>query len=166
MDIQTALNGFSTAALIGALIFAALQVRAANRARSEQAAITIVTTAQSDAWTRALNLLVQLPEGATIEQIDAAGPDVVKAIEEIGIRVETIGYMVFRRIVTLDMVDELIGGVIVVWWLRIEAFAERDRARTSNPKSYEWVQWLAERLMERRGAAGSSPAYEKHADWS
>lgn len=98
-------------------------------------------------------------------QDGTAGPEVTKAIEQIGIRVETIGYTVYQRIVTLERVDELIGGVIVLWWLRIKAFAERDRVRTANPKSYEWVQWLVERLQQRRGSSDGLPAYEKHSRW-
>lgn|GEM_PF-6775244 len=46
MEISTLLNIFSTVALVGALVFAGLQVRSANRTRSEQAAITIINTAQ------------------------------------------------------------------------------------------------------------------------
>jgi len=101
------------------------------------------TPHKSDAWTRALNLLVKIPQNATIEQIDALGPEISRAIEEVGIRLETIGYMVYCRIVTLDMVDDLIGGVVVFWWDRIRPFAQRDREKTANAKSYEWVQWLA-----------------------
>jgi len=165
MEVSTLLNILSTLALVGALVFAGLQVRSANRTRSEQAAITIVNTAQSDAWTRALNLLVKIPENATMEQIDGLGPEMSRAIEEVGIRLETIGYMVYCRIVTLEMVDDLIGGVVIFWWGRIRPFAERDRKKTSNPKSYEWVQWLAERLVERREKFEAPPAYERHAKW-
>jgi hypothetical protein len=165
MEVTTLLNVLSTIALVGALIFAGLQVRASNRARTEQAAISLINTAQSEAWTRALGLIFRIPADATAEDIDALGPDIVRAVEEIGIRLETIGYMVYRRIATLEMVNDMIGGVTIFWWTRIRPFAERDRARTNNPKSYEWVQWLAERLIEWRALHGSEPAYVRFANW-
>jgi hypothetical protein len=165
MEFSTLLNGLSTLALVGALIFAGLQVRAANRARSEQAAIAVINTAQSEAWTRGLHLLFRIPPDATAEDIDGLGEDVVSTIEEIGVRLETIGYMVYRRIATIETIDEMIGGVTIFWWNRIRPFAERDRKRTHNPKSYEWVQWLAERLAERRSNGSSEPAYIRYADW-
>jgi hypothetical protein len=165
VDLPVVLNAISAAAVVGAVIFAALQVKAANRNRVEQAAITIVQTAQSEGWGRALHVLHTIPPGATAEEIDALGPQVVRAIEEVGIRLETIGYLVFRRIVTMDTVDELVGGVVIFWWLRLRPFVERDRLRTSNPKSYEWFQWLAERLVERRKQATALPAYTAHAHW-
>lgn len=165
MEISTLLNVLSTVALIGALLFAALQVRAASRNRDEQAAIAIINTAQSDAWTRALHLLHTIPFGASASDIDALGIEVGRAIEDIGIRVETIGYMVHRRIVSLEAVDDLIGGIVIFWWQRVKPYAERDRARTDNEKSYEWFQWLAERLAERHDLVDTRPAYSRHAAW-
>ena len=44
-DLASALNLVSTITLIGALIFTGLQVRTANRARREQAAVTAIQTA-------------------------------------------------------------------------------------------------------------------------
>ena len=107
----------------------------------------------------------KIPENATIEQIDGLGLEVSRAIEEVGTRLETIGYMVYCRIATLEMVNDLIRGVVIFWWARIRPFVERDREKTANPKSYEWTQWLAERLRERRERFGAVPAYERHVNW-
>lgn len=162
MDTANALSAISSFAVVGALIFTALQVRVASRTRAEHAAITIVEAAQSEGWTNGLNQLHRIPEGASAEQIDALGPEVTAAIEQVGIRLETIGYMVWRGIVDIRMVDDLFSGIVIFWWSRIRPYAERDRARTSNPKSYEWFQWLAERLQERRADADPVPAYQQH----
>ena len=45
LDFANLLNLVSTVTLIGALVFTGLQVRAANRARREQAAVTVIETA-------------------------------------------------------------------------------------------------------------------------
>jgi len=161
MDTATILSAVSSFAVVGALIFAALQVRVASRTRAEHAAISIVEAAQSDAWTRGLNQLHRIPEGASAEQIDALGPELTAVIEQVGIRVETIGYMVWRGIVEIAMVDDLFGGIVIFWWSRIQPFVERDRQRTCNPKSYEWFQWLAEQLLERRAGGPAVPAYQR-----
>ena len=162
MDAGLVLSAISSLAVVGALIFTALQVRVANRTRSEHAAITIVQAAQTEGRTKGFRQIQRIPAHATAAQIDALGPEVVDAIEQVGIRLETIGYMVWRGIVDLEMVEELYGGVIIFWWSRIKPYAERDRERTSNPKSYEWFQWLAERLDQRRQDAPVLPAYERY----
>ncbi|HXH00850.1 MAG TPA: hypothetical protein VNI56_01485 [Xanthomonadaceae bacterium] len=40
----------------------------------------------------------------------AQGEAMERAIFEFGIRLETIGYLVYCRIITLEAVDDLIGG--------------------------------------------------------
>ena len=161
MDTAVALNAISSFAVVGALIFTALQVRVASRTRAEHAAITIVEAAQSEGWANGLRQLHRIPSSASAEQIDALGAEVTDAIEQVGIRVETIGYMVWRGIVDIQMVDDLFGGVVIFWWSRIKPYARRDRERTSNPKSYEWFQWLAETLEGRRQDNQVLPAYDR-----
>jgi hypothetical protein len=48
IDLSSLLNLISTVAIVAALIFAALQVRQGNLKRSDQAAVTVIQTAQSE----------------------------------------------------------------------------------------------------------------------
>jgi hypothetical protein len=73
--------------------------------------------------------------------------------------------MVYMRMVSLQMVDELIGGIILVFWARAGNWVERERVRTGNPKLFEWCQWLAERIGERRAAGKHEPAHLKYRSW-
>ena len=57
LDLASILNLVSTAAIVGALVFTALQVRAASNARRDQAAVVIIQTTQDSSWTQALNLV-------------------------------------------------------------------------------------------------------------
>ncbi len=160
-----ALNFASTLTLIGALIFAALQVRVANRMRAEQAALAIVEAVQSEGWSRSLSVIIHLPEQITPEQIDERGSQCARAIEDYGVRVETVGYMVFRGIIAIETIEQLLGGAITLFWARVRPWVERDRNRTESPRQYEWVQWLAERLEERKSGRTADPAYVKYANW-
>lgn len=159
MAIAEWINLASTVALVGALMFGALQVRAANRSREEFAALSLIQTVQSEGWVSALTLLQTIPEGASAEDIDRLGPDVARAIQDVGVRIETMGYLVWRGILSLDMVADLFGGVVVFWWSRVQPFVERDRVRTSNPKSYEWFEWLVARL--KQPLASGRVAYQR-----
>lgn len=57
------------------------------------------------------------------------------------------------------------GGMIVLWWARLNPLAEHDRGNTGNPRMFEWAQWLAERVIERGGGTESKPAFTADADW-
>src|SRR5256886_17505994 len=75
-DFANVLSLVSTVTLIGALVFTGLQVRAANRARREQAAVTVIQTAAlSENSPRFLESLTDIPEGASpplIDDLDSA----------------------------------------------------------------------------------------------
>jgi hypothetical protein len=163
MELATLLSVLSTLALVGALIFAGLQVRSANRAREEQNAVKLIDAALSTVLAQPPSSFAEL--SARAADVEAYSPDVVRMLQEIGFRLEALGYLVYRRVLSLRSVEELMGGMITLWWTRIKPLAERDRKKSQNPRMFEWAQWLAERVAERRTDAGSEPAFLAHADW-
>lgn len=165
LDLQTWLSLISTVAIVLALVFAGVQVREANQARRDQAAVALLQSAQGDSWTRAMNSIAQLPANATAEQVDAAGEWATNAVVDFGVRLETMGYMVFSRLASPEKVDDLLGGVVLMFWSRSKAWTERERVRTGNPKLFEWCEWLADRIGERRSTLGHEPAHKKHRSW-
>ena len=113
-DFANLLNLVSTVTLIAALIFAGLQVRAANRARREQAAVTVIQTAALSANSaRILELLGQIPEGASATEIDNLDAEAKRQLLEFGLRLEVICYMVSHGMVDLQIVNDLGGGAIL-----------------------------------------------------
>jgi hypothetical protein len=159
------LSLISTIAIVLALVFAGVQVREANRARRDQAAVALLQNAQGDSWTRSMDTISRIPAGLDAEETDAQGASATAALVDFAVRVETIGYMVFSRMVSLDMVDDLLGGVILMFWGRAQAWTVRERARTGNGKLFEWCEWLADRVAARRALRGHEPAHLKHKAW-
>jgi hypothetical protein len=82
----------------------------------------------------------------------------------VGIRLESIGFMVFERLVNLDTVDELMGGFALIYWSLAEPWVKRRRQESADPKAFEWCEWLTMRIAERRSKARSQPAYLRE-DW-
>jgi len=165
LELAVWLNLISTVAIVAALIFTALQVRQGNMKRRDQAAVTLIQTTQSEGWTRPLEILSNLPYNATAADVERAGIDVQRAMIDFGVRVETIGYMVYRRTIDLRTADDSIGGVALMFWSRTKDWAKRERERMGNPKLYEWCEWLADRIAERREKLGHQPAHTLYADW-
>ena len=159
LDFSTTLNLISTLTVIGAVIFAGLQVRAANRMRRDQAAIAVIQSAQSETWSRAANLIRSAPADGKGSEPATMEPEVEAALFTLGLRLEAIGYMVFERLVELDAVDELMGGFTLAFWSRAEAWVKKMRVDRRDPKIFEWCEWLAMRIVERRAKTTSPPAY-------
>jgi hypothetical protein len=73
--------------------------------------------------------------------------------------------MVFRGIIAIEAVEELLGGAITLFWSRIRPWAERDRKQSASHRQFEWVQWLAERLDERGSGKTAEAAYIRYREW-
>jgi hypothetical protein len=165
LSLQDWLSLISTIAIVMALAFAGVQVREANRARRDQASVALLQSAQGDTWTRSMDTISRIPPGLDADDVDAQGTAATAALVDFAVRVETIGYMVFSRMVSLDMVDDLLGGVVLMFWSRARTWTMRERLRTGNAKLFEWCEWLADRIGERRATRGHEPAHLKHRGW-
>jgi len=89
---------------------------------------------------------------------------VLNAVQALGIICETEGYMVFRRTIPLLVVD-LQCGIIRLAWQRLRPWIERDREASGKLNSFEWFQWLAERLEENHRPEKALGAQSTHRDW-
>jgi hypothetical protein len=107
-----------------------------------------------------------LQADAQLADIEKAGATTAWALFAFGVGPESIGCMAFRPMLPLDTVDELMGGLAMMYWSRAKGWAESERTRTGNRRFFEWCEWLADRIGERRGAQrGHVPAYMRHALW-
>src|SRR5216110_1955393 len=162
LDFASALNLVSTVTLIGALVFTGLQVRAANRARREQAAVTVIQMAALSANSaRILELLGQVPEHASAAAIDNLDAEAKRQILEFGLRLEITGYMVSHGMVDLQIVNELAGGAILGFWSRARNWSEQRRKRTGEAEFLEWCEWLVRQIERERATRGYVPAYAR-----
>jgi hypothetical protein len=165
LTLQDWLSLISTIAIVMALVFAGVQLREANRARRDQAAVALLQSAQGDSWTHSMDTVSRLPANLDAAQLDEQGAAAKAALVDFAVRLESIGYMVFSRLVSLDMVNDLLGGVILMFWSRAYGWVVRERERTGNGKLFEWCEWLADRVGERRATRGHEPAHLKHRHW-
>ena len=81
------------------------------------------------------------------------------------VQYEYLGNLVYQRIVPLDTLDLLVGGIIRASWKRLRPYIEEQRREKGFPNIAEWFEWLAERL-EKYGrsekALGTHVAFK---DW-
>src|SRR6266404_7350710 len=162
LDFASALNLVSTITVIGALVFTGLQVRTANRARREQAAVTVIQTAAlSENSARILQLLGEIPENASVTVIDNLSAEARRQILEFGLRLEVTGYMVSHGMVDLQIVNDLGGGAILGFWSRANNWSEQRRKRTGHDEFLEWCEWLATQIAQYRATRPYVPAYSR-----
>jgi hypothetical protein len=150
MDISLLLSAISTLTLVVALVFGAIQVVYLRRARRDQAAVEMIHSMQLGAFADAWRVVLELPPEIEAGQLVARGQATVEAADKMALTFETLGYMVYRRIIPLKIAEDLVGGMVTESWRRLRHWAEQSRVTTEHPALMEWFQWLNDRLLENR----------------
>jgi hypothetical protein len=166
MDFASAANLVNAVAVTAGVVFAATQLRDYRRQRRSDTMLELVRSFQSPSFTRALRRINSLPDGGTLEQIRATlGPDGDDDVFLIGLTWESLGVLLFRREISIELMDDFFSGAIVISWRKLHAFVVADRRVMQRETVWEWFQWLAERMIEREGGTPPAPAHVAHRQW-
>jgi len=115
---------------------------------------------------RALTVLINLPDTITAEQLLAMPRQDIDAIYQMFGTWESLGILVYRGEVSLEMVDDFFGGPILFSWQKLLPLVQYYRARFKRESVNEWFQWLVERLQDRyQGKPELAPAYKAFRSW-
>lgn len=166
MDISTIANLANAIAVTAGVIFAAAQIRQYRQRRQRDAMLELVRSFQSPAFTAALRRVLSLPDGADSAKIrEVLGPDGEDAVYLVSLTWESLGVLVYRREVTLDLVDDFFSGPLVISWQKLKVYSEEWRRTLNRETGNEWFHWLAERMLEREKTSPPIPAYLAHRHW-
>lgn len=123
-----------------------LTVRQWKHAQSLTVVTELVEMIQNPEFTRAIMHILELPVAAEPKLV-GGDRGTMTAAYLVSHVFESLGVMVFYRVVPLHIVDHLIGGYVRASWVRLALHVE-DRRGEFGPMFGEWFQWLAERLEE------------------
>ena len=161
-DLAQVLGAIAVAAAIG---FGVAQIRQFRQQRRDALAVELMRSIQDADFTRSLRILLTLPGDASVDEFRSRGDEFEDATWALAAKYETLGYLVYRGIMPIELVEELVGGVGVNIWARIRPWALAVREEQGQPLLLEWFQWLSERLEERERPA-AVPAYISHRGWT
>ena len=152
------------AAVAAGVALGIAQLRVFQRQRREVAAVELVHSFRNPEFNRALRLVWSIPEGCTADDLRAHGEDYENAAVLVGTTLEAVGVLVFRRVVPLEIVDDLMGDATIGFWARLGDWVLRLRKEQGRESVYEWFQWIVDRLgeRERRRVEG---AHVRFRDW-
>ena len=148
--------------VVGGLAFAIVQLAQLRRQRREMAAIELSRSFSNPAFARALQHVIELQPGMTGDELQRLDDESRDAMMLLSLTFESVGIMVHRRIVDIDIVWELMGGVVITAWERIRPWAIDQRDRSGSGKFDEWLEWLAAELVEYEKTYRHDPADRLH----
>lgn len=169
MELNTLANLaeiIGTSIVIGGLWFAVVQLLHYRQQRRDLAAIELTRSFQSPAFAQAFRLIMSLPDGISAKNLREREPAYENAAIQVSFTLESVAIMVHRRLVDLDTVWELMGGVLLNVWNKLRSWVEDVRTEQEQEKFDEWVQWLAEQMERRMAEKGVAPAYKLYREWA
>ncbi len=155
---------FSAIVVIGGIIFAVIQMRQTRQQRRELAAIELFRSFGSPAFADAYRNVLHYPDGVDAKQLKQEYPDGEQFAMMICTTLESVGVMMYQRIVPSAVVNNLIGSSTIILWRKLETWVQDLRIELDNPFAFEWFQWLAMTLSDLQNDS-DRPAYEAHTEW-
>ena len=165
MTLPTLLQAIATGTFVAGAVFTLVQLRHLRLAREREVALELLRFLQAPDIVKALRLVYDLEPGLSRSEIESrVGPD-MHLVYTLLTTWESLGVLVFRRQLSLDLVDDFISGSLVLSWHKMERYVLEERAARGRETLLEWFQWLAERMLERESRMPAVPAYVAHRDW-
>jgi hypothetical protein len=165
MTTAEILQAIATGTFVAGAAFTVVQLRHARRAREREVALEIVRLLQTPDFARALRLMYDLEPGLSRAEVERRLGEDMHYVYSMMISWESLGVLVYRRQLDLQMVDDFVSGSVLLSWRKLERYVKEERAARGRDTLLEWFQWLAERMGERESRTPVVPAYVAHADW-
>jgi len=165
MNLSTILELISTTSIAAAGIFAGVQLIQLKRQRTRESAIQMLQAAQTPQFMDAVNILFNMPEDLTKKQIEEFAGDKMNCVLVMFGTFESIGYLVFRHEISIELVDNFFGGAIVLYWKKFKNYFIELRITSKRENYGEWVQWLASQLEKRNACLKLKPAHIEYDNW-
>ncbi|MFD0976701.1 DUF4760 domain-containing protein [Salinimicrobium gaetbulicola] len=151
-------------AVIFGIWLALKQLKLLRNQRRDLAIMECARAFEDKEFTEAYRLLTCLKVGQTKEQLLNRGEKYEIAALRATMKFETIGLLVYKGVVPIDAIEDLVGGAALVIWKVLVPWIEDTRIDRSHASFLEWYQWLVDRLIER-GEPDRPPAFQTYKNW-
>jgi hypothetical protein len=165
MSIEVISQIVEAFAVVVGVGFAIIQVKQYKLNKRREAALVLLHSFQTPSFAKALNLVYKLPDGLSKKQIEDHFGDDFHLVYALMTTWESLGILVYRGEIDLDMIDDFFSGPIIISWSKLRGHILEERSLLGRDTIEEWFQWLMERLLERESREPAIPAYIAHKEW-
>ena len=128
MSIEAIFQAVEAVAVVIAVGFAIVQVRQYRREKRREAALELLHSFQTPQFAKALNIVFNLPDGLSKDEIETTVGDDFHLIYALMTTWESLGILVFRGEVDLDLVDDFFSGPIKISWQKLQGHVMGERS--------------------------------------
>jgi len=165
MSFENILQIIEIIAVATGVVFALYQLRQYHNRRNRDSALILLHSLQTPEFSHGMGLLFELPEGLNKAELKEHIGDDMRYFNVLFATFESIGILVHRNDLDLDLVHGFFSGPITLCWRKCGSYFEELRIDTNQESIGEWIQWLAERLSDLELKSKKLPAYVAYKDW-
>ncbi len=148
--------------IITGLIVGLFQIRQFRIQQRNAVAINLAQTFYSHDLAQAISLLQNVPDGISLEELRALGPNYEQAAITVCTSFETMGLLVHEEIAPIDLVLDLAGGIVSTMSRKLAQWQQDLREEQQQPSWGEWFEWLGDQA--RKTKHSKPPAHVRYSD--
>lgn len=164
-DFSPLLNLVSTAAIVGGLIFAGLQVRLARQQRKRDSSLQLMQSFRTPEIVAGIAALIDLPAGLSKAELQTQYGDRLNDVLLLLLSLESVGILVQKREIPIELAEDFFFGPTVLGWRKLAPYIQDLRKEMAVDTPLEYFQFLAEQMIGRQSSRPSPPAYIAFRDW-
>jgi hypothetical protein len=165
MSLELGLQIVQAVAVVVGVVFGLLQLHQLRVQREAQGAAEMLRSLQTTLTARAALLMYELPSDLSTAEFKAKLGDDFAAVSGLMATFESLGPLVARGHIPIDVYADYYRGATVVCWRKAQRYVDEQRAAGWS-NLFEWFQWLAERMDERAPMSSDVPAQIKYRSWT
>jgi hypothetical protein len=151
VDIQTVSIAIASAGVFLAAIYYILQIRHQTKLRQTDMVMRLYATFGSTEFQKAYQNVVSLEfeDFTDFMKKYAADIEVRTALNSVGIFFEGVGVLAKRKLIDMDLVDDLFTSPISRTWERMAPIIKGRREQLKSPSIGEWQEYLYNEMKKR-----------------
>lgn len=153
------------AGIFASLVYLNVQLRQSKKNDERDAAFELIRSFQTVEFTKIMQATFDVPAGLSREELDSRFADDLPMLYAYFATWESLGIMVHRGQISLDLVCDFFSHPILHTWSIAEHYVGELRKDLGRDTPWEWFQWLAERVDDHERGIRPVPAYVQHKNW-
>ena len=151
VDIQTVSIAIASAGVLIGVVYYILDIRSQGKVRQTDMVMKLYATFGSTEFQKAYQTIMDLEfeDFADYRKRYAENAEVKAALTTVDVFFEGIGVLVKRKLVGVDLVDDLLSSNILWTWEKTKPLTEGIRKMRARPQSWEWFEYLYNEMKKR-----------------
>jgi hypothetical protein len=153
VDISTVSIVVASAGVFAAAIYYILQIRHQTKLRQTEMVMRLYATFGSAEFQNAYQKIMGLEfedYADALKRYATNRAEISSAATSVGTFFEGIGVLAKRRLISIDLVDDLFGTMILHTWEKFKPLVKGRREQEETTETLQWFEYLYNEMLKRK----------------